>query len=108
MSRLKIIDVTGSVDSKPASQEKLPEEFGKNLGTIARARQWLTSPHNWFEGQVYIVKWNGLIPTVCSAHGRRLLEEPWDNDLPGVVVREQNRLKAGGKQDKFEDLVERD
>lgn len=80
--------------------QKLSEEFGRNLDTVPKARQWLTNPHNWHEGQMFIIKWDGLLCTVSRTHGQRLIDEPHDSGLPEVVVREQYRLKKGGKQER--------
>lgn len=82
--------------------EPLPVEFGKRLDTVERAREWLTNPHNWHESNMMILRWDGNLCTVCRRHGERLIREPWDNGLPEVVVREQMRLKSGGKAEKYD------
>ena len=84
---------------EPLQKDPLPEEFGRNLDTVERARKWLTNPHNWFEGRVFILRWEGLVPKISSYHGQRLAHEVWDNGIPWVVVREQLRLKRGGRHD---------
>jgi len=100
---LKIIDSSSEVVSEVKLQtEQLPAEFGKNLDTVEKARQWLTNPFNWHTGNIYIIKWDGLTPTVCERHGRRLVNEPEDNGLPAVIVRHQRDLRAGKKEDWFE------
>lgn len=80
-------------------KDPLPREFGLDLSTVARARQWLTNPHNWHDGNIFILRWDGLVPTVNRTHGMRLVEEPWDDGLPLVVVMEQRRLRQGGRRE---------
>lgn len=101
--RFKIVDVTSDAPVIVITKdmiEPLGEDFGRNLDTIKKARQWLTNPHNWHEGETFVLKWEGLLCTICKKHGRRLIDEPWDDGLPEVVVREQIRLRRGGRVDK--------
>lgn len=99
--KLLIVDISGESTAKQNVQvEKLSDDFGRNLDTIAKARKWLTNPYNWHDGNIFIIKWDGLLCTVSRAHGQRLVDEPWDNGLPEVVVREQIRIRQGGKQEK--------
>ena len=84
--------------------EKLSEEFGRNLDTVVKARQWLTNPYNWHDSNMWIVRWDGLLPTVSRTHGKRLINEPNDNGLPEVIVREQRNIRMGHK-DKEECLT---
>lgn len=100
MGKVNIIDVDepGMHVSKKTVQP-LPDSFGKSLDTVERARQWLTNPHNWHHPGVFIIKWNGLVPTVDEVHGRQLLAEPWDNSLPAVVVSQQQRRRERGCDD---------
>ena len=102
--KLIIRDCTENDTKAPVIQkEKLPDEFGRNLDTVAKARQWLTNPHNWHEGFSWIIRWNGLLPTVNSTHGMRLVNEPWDDSLPLVVVRQQYDIRNGKKEpDQFD------
>ncbi len=83
---------------------KLSEDFGRNLDTVEKARQWLTNPHNWHDGQIIVVKWTGLLCTLSKDRGLRLFKETWDNGLPEVIVREQIRLRKGGKQEDVEPI----
>lgn len=94
---MSFVDVAGDLLELP--KEKLAREFGLDLNTIPKARRWLTNPQNWFESQTFILKWDGLVPFICRRHGLRLLQEPWDDGLPEVVVREQMRLRSGGHKD---------
>lgn len=73
-----------------------------DLDTIAGARAWLTDPRNWHESLLFILKWDGLVPTVMRRHGERLLREPWDDDLPWCVVYERNRRRK--KRDRGEPM----
>jgi hypothetical protein len=75
--------------------EPLPESFGRNLDTLEKARLWLTNPHNWHSSHLFILKWNGLIPTVDAEHGRRLIAEPWDDGLPWAAVYGQMEVRSG-------------
>ena len=86
--------------------DKLSDDFGRNLDTIAKARQWLTNPHNWFRGTLFILKWDGLLPTICERHGQRLIDEPHDDGLPIVVVCHQWDLRNGKKDPEFDDVEE--
>lgn len=110
--KLQIVDLTsGSHFSQPIKRneiptEKLSEQFGRELTTVERARRWLTNPANWFDSEMYILKWDGIVPTVCKRHGMRLVEETWDNDLPMLVVREQLKKKTDPNQDDESDRVQ--
>ena len=74
--------------------DPLPESFGRSLDTLEKARQWLTNPHNWHESTLFIIRWNGLIPTVSRKHGMRLQREWWDDGLPWCVVTEQRSRRS--------------
>ena len=98
--RMKIIDVDVTAPSAFVSKKNSPilsEDFGKNLDTVQKARTWLTNPHNWHESHMSIIRWNGLLCTVNKEIAIQLLDNPQDNSLPEVVVREQIRLRKGGK-----------
>ncbi len=95
--RIYITDVIG--DAFVLQSDPLPRDFGLNLNTVAKARQWLTNPHNWKGSETLSIKWDGLVPFVCKRRGLRLAMEPWDNGLPEVVVIEQNRLRRGGRRE---------
>jgi len=101
--RFIIVDVDDGKAAKffPTKENTPPlsDEFGRNLDTIAKARQWLINPHNWLDQDSFVVKWDGLIVKICRRHGIRLFEEPNDLGLPEVIVREQIRLRKGGKQE---------
>lgn len=105
--RLTIVDVESAEvqilipDKK--NTEPLPREFGADLGTITRARQWLSNPHNWHEGDIFVLKWDGLVPSVSRSRAIRMIREPWNEGLPEVVVREQMRLRRGGRKDEEQD-----
>jgi hypothetical protein len=79
----------------PFSIEDMP-----NLDTIEGARTWLLNPHNWFRGTLFILKWEGLVPTVAQSHAETLWREPWNDDLPWCVVasRRMKRLQAAKGQ----------
>lgn len=95
--RMLIIDVPQDPNILPMQTEKLPEDFGRNLDSVAKARKWLTNPHNWHEGRLFTIKWNGLLPTVSRHHGMRLIKETWDDGLPMVVIRWQHDIRTGKK-----------
>jgi hypothetical protein len=63
---------------------------------VADARRWLTHPSNWFESELFIIKWDGLVPRISRRHGQRLLDEPWDDGLPEVVLRQQREARKCG------------
>ncbi len=108
--RLFIVDVDGSeAEAKPTrvlQTGSLSEEFGRNLDTIEKARQWLTHPQNWHVSKMFIVKWNGLLPTLNKEHALRLIDEPHDTGLPQVVVVHQRDLKNGKKTEAEEPVAE--
>lgn len=100
MGKMLFKDISEAVPSSQVNKgntPKLPDDFGRELETAERARKWLTNPHNWHEGNIFVIKWNGLLCSVSRSHGMRLIDEPWDNGLPEVVAREQIRLRRGGK-----------
>lgn len=104
---LVIIDYLDSPETAPeVVTEKLPETFGYNLDTIEKARRWLTNPQNWFKSELFILKWDGLIPRISERHGRRLIAEPWDDGLPWTVVYEQKQRRS--KKDRGEEIEEKD
>lgn len=97
--KFEIIDLDEDKQEIEVQKDPLPIEFGRNLDTVEKARKWLTNPHTWRDSNTYIIYWDGIVPHISSHHGRRLLEETWDNGLPEVVVREQRRIRSGGKQE---------
>lgn len=102
MRRLLIVDTDSDVPNTPAlvlQTGSLPAEMGKNLDTIAKARQWLTHPQNWHDTNMFIIKWDGLTPSISKQHGMRLIRETHDDGLPTVVVIEQRNMKNGKKSD---------
>jgi hypothetical protein len=94
-SDLKIVEDVGAVAAE-ATVARMPESFGRNLDTLEKARLWLTNPHNWHSSRMFIIKWNGLVPSINEGHARRLMAETWDDGLPWSVVYEQRRRKAKG------------
>lgn len=113
--KLLIVDLTDDspaaikVIEKTVEQVKLSAltgsafaEYGRDLSTVARARAWLTDSRNWFSGQMYIIKWDGIVPKICSNQGQKLIDEPWDNGLPEVVAVGQRNIREG-KREKEED-----
>jgi len=95
MSEFIIVEETENLTPKRDKPEPMPEDFGRNLDTLEKARLWLTNPHNWHKSELYILKWNGLLPTVSESHGRRLTVETWDDGLPWCVVTKQRDIRAG-------------
>ncbi len=90
----------GQVVKEPPTKrntDPLPESFGRNLDTLEKARLWLTNPHNWHTSKLFILKWNGLLCTVNEEHGRRLIEETWDDGLPWCVAYGQERRRRRGE-----------
>ena len=78
--------------------------YGRDLSTVARSRAWLMDKRNWFKGHMWIIRWDGLVPRICEAHGEKLYTEPRDNGLPSHVVVRQAAIRASGK-DIEEDIV---
>jgi hypothetical protein len=105
MGKLVIQDLTDSTSEVKEESpnvrytrlEKPEAKLGGNLNTIEDARRWLLHPSNWFEGRTYIIKWDGLVPTICKEHAERLVREHWDTGMYEVVVRHQLSLKRRGK-----------
>ena len=96
--KLVIIDETqnaGTAGGKVGDIEPLPEEFGRNLDTLERARQWLSNPHNWHTSKLYILRWNGLLCTVQDERAKRMIAEPWDDGLPWAAVYGQREIRSG-------------
>lgn len=102
-SKLTILDqVNNPQNIVPEPTEELPDSFGYGLDTVEKARRWITNPKNWFKSELFILRWDGLLPRVCERHGKRLLNEPWDNGLAELVVMEQANRRR--KKDIGEDL----
>ena len=76
--------------------QPLPESFGRNLDTLEKARLWLTNPHNWHTGKLFILRWDGLIPTIMEDHARNLIKNPQDDGLPWCVVFGQGKRRERG------------
>jgi hypothetical protein len=95
-----ILDLAAEDTTIPTtnSTQPLPEQFGRNLDTLEKARLWLTNPHNWHESKLFILRWNGLLCTVNREHGARLIREAWDDGIPWAAVTEQRRRRAKGEQ----------
>ena len=84
----------------------LHESFGRNLDTLEKARLWLTNPHNWHNGTLFILKWDGLLCTVMKEQGERLIRQPHDQGLPWCVVSGQRHRKTkAGKGEKVEEVM---
>lgn len=101
--RLLIVDGEASkitMFPTKANTEKLPDEFGKNLDTVSKAYQWLTNPHNWHDGNMFILRWDGLLCTINRTFAHHLLNGTDGQGIPEVVVREQMRLRRGGRQER--------
>lgn len=77
-----------------------------DLDTIAGARRWLVDPKNWHETNLFILKWNGMTPTVNKRHGQRLIDNPHDDGLAWCVVYERKLRR--GKRDRGEEIDERE
>lgn len=98
MADWEFYDHHDDVNYRPAPvPAPLPHEMGYDLDTIEKARTWLTHPQNWFRSTLFVLRWDGLVPSVSEHHGRRLLAEPWDNGLPQVVVMMQRKKRMGTK-----------
>lgn len=82
------------------------QAYGRQLDNVNKARAWLMDRRNWFKGQMWIVRWDGLIPTVCENHGEKLYSEPWDNGLPETVVIGQVRRRESGRDIEEDPVVE--
>lgn len=81
-------------------------DYGRNLDTVAKARAWLTDERNWFKSNMFIIRWDGLTPTVSEHHGKRLQNEPWDDGLAEVVVVRQQGIRAGHQDTEEQDVIE--
>ena len=108
---LRIIDYTdgGVAELHPTKEntQPLPEAFGRNLDTLEKARLWLTNPHNWHESRLFVLKWDGLIPTIDVQHAKMLLENPQDDGLPWAAMYGQaKRRERGARGEQMEDVVE--
>jgi len=110
-TELRIIDYFdgGTAEHQPTKENinPLPESFGRNLDTLEKARLWLTNPHNWHIGKLFIMKWDGLRCTVNEEHGRMLLANPQDDGLPWCAVYGQKkRRERGVRGEAMDDQVE--
>jgi len=105
---LLVIDCTEAApDTAGPVVEAAPpmtQSMGYELDTVEKARRWLTDPAHWHDDDFFILKWEGLLPTVMTRHGERLVAEPWDDGLPMVVV--QGQAERRRKREKGEELAE--
>lgn len=74
---------------------RLPDSFGRNLDSEAKALEWLSNPWNWHESQLFVLKWNNLIPSVTFVEGRRMAQRPCDSGIAWAAWWTQRRKKAG-------------
>lgn len=94
--KLKIVDIPFNEKLDLSRREfgpPPPPELGKNLQNLDDAKRWLLHPSNWHDSRVFILKWDGLVPTLSRYHGERLLREEWDTGILEVAVRHQYALK---------------
>jgi hypothetical protein len=108
---LRITDyLDGGITEQQPTKENtkpLPEAFGRNLDTLEKARLWLTNPHNWHSSSLFILKWDGLIPTVDVVHAKLLLDNPQDDGLPWCVVFGQaKRRERGARGEQMEENLD--
>jgi hypothetical protein len=101
-SKLKIIDYMDEVQEVKAVEQEKPLPDGYNLDTIEKARAWLSDPKNWFRSELFVIKWEGLIPKISEKRAKRMLAEPWDDGMPWCVVYGQKERRS--KKDRGEEL----
>lgn len=78
--------------------------LGSELTSVESVREWLGHPSNQFEGQIFIVKWDGYVPKLSKQHAERLWE---GTGLAEVIAYEQVRRKRGlGTKDMFRQETE--
>lgn len=93
-------------DSTNTNVKPLSTEFGRNLDSITKARQWATNPNNWHNSNLFVIKWDGLLCTVSREHGLRLQVETWDDGIPWCIMSGQSaRL---GRSARGEELDEKE
>lgn len=81
------------VDPGPAPDRDL----GRNLESFEDVAAWLSHPTNWFGGDMYIVKWDGYVPTIAKNHAWQLAPGSYCRDMMlKVVLTEHQRRKRGG------------
>jgi len=81
-------------------------QYGSTLFTVAKARAWLVDRRNWHLGQMFIIRWNGLRPTICETYGKKLAREWWDDGLPETVIVNQHGIREGRKELELDSVVE--
>ena len=72
---------------------QLSDSFAKNFKSFDEVKKWMSYPQNYFTGDLFIIKWNGLIPTF----NKRLIDQYFaDNTYYQVVLYEQAIRKKKG------------
>lgn len=100
------IPYDGPLPTKQNTQPLSPE-FGRELITLERARQWLTNPHNWHDSRLFVLHWNGLLCTINKEHAARIIREWWDDGLPWAACYQQRRRKLrGDRNESMDEAVE--
>lgn len=108
----KLVPLPPTVQAQRDILAKLTGEqftnYGRNLDTVPRAWAWLADRRNWFKGQMWIIRWDGLTPTITENHGEKLTQGPpvGDPGLAECVVVGQVSRRAGAKDIEEESVVE--
>ncbi len=77
-----------------------PEELGRNLDSLEDVSIWLSHPSNWFDGDLDIIKWNGVVPTISTSRAWQIAPGCYERDMMlRVVLQEQIRRKRGKAND---------
>ena len=82
------------------SPTPLPPDI--DLDTLSGLGQWLSHPSNWMNTDLYVIKWNGLIPSISRFHAWKLAPGcPERTGLLGVLLyeRKYRRLRPNQKDD---------
>ena len=85
-----------------------PIELGRDLKSIEDAHRWLSHPSNWIKSQLFIIKWDGVVPYIEESRGMELLREGFDKSILLSVISQQRERKSREDPDEIERSVWRD
>lgn len=80
-----------------------PAGLGRALETLKDVETWLSHPSNWFNGVIYIIRWNGAVPTISREEAWQLAPgSPCRKTMLEVILCEHHRRRRIGYREEPE------
>ena len=78
-----------------------------DLDTIAGCREWLSHPSNWMRTELFIIRFEGLLPKISSFHAWKLAPDCGEaKGMIEVVISERRNRRYKPKEDNNESVFE--